>query len=267
MATLNSNISYGSDEDEDLSGVGGLDPILTWNWATWPHNIRRAAITTGVIVLLLLGAILLGRWVDKDLSKKLQAQASIKAQAQTRLKNSDQERAEIDKNIPLLRQLESQGIFGEEKRLEWIEQLRAIEKRWAGVKLKYDFSIQNPLRDTNEVAGAPTGLTPGQTTAPVLLPSGEPAQSFGVFQTEMKLTLKVLHEGDVLAITEELKAANLGRFTIKKCSFKRPGSGAGNSNASLVGGQSGATTNFVIGAPLDVECLLTWVSMKAYTPS
>jgi hypothetical protein len=200
MATLNSTINYGDDEEEGSAALS-MEPVLTWNWATWPSNLRKAAITAGVVIALIAVAIALSKWTDTSLSKKLQMQADVKAQAQTRLKNSDQERADIDKNIPLLRQLESQGIFGEEKRLEWIEQLRAIEKRWAGVKLQYNISIQNPLRDTSDTAGAaPTGLVPGQTAAPVLLPSGEPAQSFGAFQTEMKLTLKVLHEGDALAI-------------------------------------------------------------------
>lgn len=266
MATLNTSSAYGEDDEDAINGAAQQEPALTWHWATWPANLRKAAITAGVVIALIAAAIVTARWTDQSLSKKLKAQIDIKAQAQTRLKNSDQERVDIDKNIPLLRQLESQGIFGEEKRLEWIEQLRAIEKRWAGVKLQFDISIQNPLRETDAAGQAPTGLAPGQTAVPVLLPSGEPAQSFGAFQTDMKLSLKVLHEGDVLAIIEELKAANLGRFTVKKCTFKRPGGGAGNSSASVVGGQSGAASNFVIGAPLDVECVLTWVSMKAYTP-
>jgi hypothetical protein len=258
MATLNSITSYGDDDEEANLEAAQLDPILTWNWATWPANLRKAAITTLAMLVLVAAAIALARWTDQGLTKKLKSQIDLKTAAQTRLKNSDQERADIDKNIPLLRQLESQGIFGEEKRLEWIEQLRAIEKRWAGVKLQYDISAQTQMPSTDP-AGQGTALSLGQTptAGPALLPSGEAAQSFGMFQTDMKLTLKTLHEGDALAVIAELKAANLGRFNLKQCSFKRPG-GAGTPSSAA---------NPSIGPALDVICSLTWISMKTYKPS
>lgn len=262
MATLNAFTAYGADEDDE-EGVATLtEPPLGWQWATWPSNVRTAVTTLVTLVLILVGLIFFVRWADKDLSKKLQTQSDIKTQAQTKLKNSDQERSDIDKYLPLLRQLESKGIFGEEKRLEWIEQLRLIEKRWAGVKLQYNIAAQNPMREPDPVPGQAaigSAVPQGQSGAPVLLPNGEPAQSFGAFQTDMKLTLKVLHEGDVLAIVEELKAAKLGRFTIKQCSFKRLGSQSSMPNTP--------NAAFTIGTPLDAECVLTWVSMKAYTPS
>ena len=249
MAAMNPP-TYSNSDDEDFDDAPKLDGPLTWEWSTWPANLRRAAITTVITALTLAGLVALSRWADKDLGKQLQTQTSLKVQAQAKLKNSDQERADIDKHLPLLRQLESQGIFGEEKRLEWIEQLRSIEKHWPGVKLQYAISAQSPLPEPAPAAGAaPTNTPPpamaGAGGAPALLPNGQPVQSFGAFQTEMKLTVTVLHEGDVLAILDELKTAKLGRFNLKQCSFKRP-----NSTAAL-----------------EAECQLAWVSMKAYTPS
>lgn len=248
MATMNApTYSHSGDEDYD-DDAPKLDSPLTWEWATWPANLRRAAIITAITALALAGLIALSRWADKDLGKQLQTQTSLKVQAQAKLKNSDQERAQIDKHLPLLRQLESQGIFGEEKRLEWIEQLRAIEKRWPGVKLQYAISAQSPLPEPAPAAGLAPVNTPPPAVAggsPALLPNGQPVQSFGAFQTDMKLTVTVLHEGDVLAILDELKTAKLGRFNVQQCSFKRPSSTAA----------------------LEAECALVWVSMKAYTPS
>jgi hypothetical protein len=249
MATMN-NIPYSNSDDENFDDdASKVDSHLTWAWATWPANLRRATVLTVTIAIALAGLVALSRWADKDLGKQLQTQTNLKTQAQTRLKNSDQERIDIDKHLPLLRHLESQGIFGEEKRLEWIEQLRTIEKHWPGVKLQYAISAQNPLHEPASAPGAAPNHS--QSTAASsggiqnLLPNGQPAQSFGAFQSDMKLTLTVLHEGDVLAILDELKSAKLGRFNLKQCNFKR--------------------TNSL--APIDVECQLAWVSMKAYKPS
>jgi hypothetical protein len=86
------------------------------------------------------------------------------------------------------------------------------------------------------------------------LPNGDSVKQFGVFSTEMKLTLQLLHEGDALAIFEDLRAAKLGLFSIKKCSFKRPNNGDQNDSA------------VTLGTPLTVDCLLNWISMSAYTP-
>lgn len=261
MATLN-NIR--AEDDDEIDGSTPLaDPSLTWNWVTWPNNLRRAAIGLIVVVVGMAIAIYAIHWLDKDLNKKLQTQTNLKLQAQTRLKNSDQERSEIERHLPLLRELEQQGIFGEEKRLEWIEHLRATEKRWPGIKLQYAISAQNPLPDPPPPPGvAPTA--PVASTVPVLLPNGENAKKFGAFQTEMKLTLRVLHEGDVLAILDELKNANLGRFTLKQCNFKRPSnaSGATTSNSNNAAAMSGA---LIIGTPIESDCVLTWFSMKSFT--
>lgn len=265
MATLNAFTAYGVDEDDEDNRASASQPdtALDWHWATWPSPLRKAVISSAIVVLSLVALVLLVQWTDKDLSKKLQIQNSAKTQAQGRLTNSDQERNDIDKHLPLLRQLEQMGIFGEEKRLEWIEILRLIEKRWPGVKLQYNIAAQIPMPETEPQNGQiPPGNAntrpPSEASAAPLLPNGEPAQNFGTFQTDMRLTLTVLHEGDVFAIIDELKAAKLGRFTVKQCSYKRPNDPA----------RSPAQPNapFSIGAPLEAECVLTWVSMKAYTP-
>jgi hypothetical protein len=265
MATLNAFTAYGVDEDDEDNGAAASprDTALSWQWATWPHPLRTAVIASVIALLSLVALVLLVEWADKDLSKKLQTQNNAKTQAQARLANSDQERNDIDKHLPLLHQLEQMGVFGEEKRLEWIEVLRLIEKRWPGVKLQYNIAAQIPMPETEPQNGQiPLGYTsmrtPLGTSAPPLLPSGEPAQNFGAFQSDMRLTSTVLHEGDVLALIDELKAAKLGRFTVKQCNYKRP------HDPSRSPIQSNAP--FTIGTSLEAECVLTWISMKAYTP-
>jgi hypothetical protein len=247
MATLNAQAA-GYDDDDEGAGAAAPPKELGWNWKTWPSNLRRAvAINAGVLITMGV-LILFLQAQDKEYTEKLDASAGGKSLSQTKLRESGQERDTIVKHLPVLRELEERGIFGEEKRLEWVEQLRTIEKRWPGIAIKYDISPQKlvPKEGSN---GVVQPIPPGAK-----LPNGDPVKQFGVFSTDMKLTLQLLHEGDAFAIFDELKAANLGLFSVKKCSMRRPNNGTAVDNSSD------------FGAPLIVDCTLNWISMSAYTP-
>jgi hypothetical protein len=249
MATLNAqaNGPYEDDEDDETSGASRAPKELTWHWRTWPNNLRRSvAISTGVLVAI-VALFLFLQEQDKDFTQKLNTNTGGKSQAQTKLRESGQERDTIVKHLPVLRELEARGIFGEEKRLEWVEQLRIIEKRWPGIAIKYDISPQK-LVPKEGATGVITPIPPGAK-----LPNGDPVKQFGVFSTDMKLTLQLLHEGDALAIFDELKAANLGLFSVKKCTLRRPDNGAPRD----IPGD--------FGAPLTVDCVLNWISMSTYS--
>jgi hypothetical protein len=247
MATLNAQVAAYEDEDEE-SGVSASSNELAWHWRTWPSNLRRAAAISAGSVVAIIAIIAFLQAQEKDFTEKLDISNGSKSQAQTKLRESGQERDTIVKHLPVLRDLETRGIFGEEKRLEWVEQLRIIEKRWPGIAIKYDISPQKlvPKEGTN---GIVQPIAPGAK-----LPSGEPVKQFGVFSTDMKLTLQLLHEGDALAIFDELSAAKLGLFSVKKCSLARPSNSDQNDTPSS------------LGSPLTVECLLNWASMNAYAP-
>jgi hypothetical protein len=247
MATLDAQTAV--DDDDDAKSAASVAPKdLQWHWRTWPNNLRKAVgIGLSVLVLIII-LILFLQETDKDFTQKLDTDTGIKAQAINKLRDSGKERDTIVKQLPTLRELEELGIFGEEKRLEWVEHLRTIEKRWPGISIKYDIAPQKILpREGNSPALPP--IPPGAK-----LPNGDPVKQFGVFSTDMKLTLQLLHEGDTLAILDELKAANLGLFSVKKCTLRRAGS---SSDIDIPGD---------LGIPVFAECLLNWISMTAYTP-
>lgn len=247
MATLNAQ----ADDYDEAEGASSsaLNSELTWNWKSWPNNLRRAVtILLGLIVAAAALTLLLQSY-EQDLSQKLLASTSLQSIAQSKLMASGQERDTIVKNLPVLRELEERGIFGEEKRLEWVEQLRIIEKRWPGIGIKYEISPQKLLQKEG-AASAPAAPMPVGT----ILPNGNPAKPFGVFSTDMKLKLDLLHEGDAFAIFEDLKAAKLGLFTVKQCNFVREESLARNEPQGD------------LATPVKAECFLNWISMGTYTP-
>ena len=249
MATLNAPANGSHDDDEyEASGILVSPKELAWHWRTWPSNLRRSVGISASLVIALIAFILFLQEQNKDFTQKLEASTGGKLQAQTKLRESGQERDAIVKHLPVLRELEDRGIFGEEKRLEWVEHLRTIEKRWPGIAITYNIAPQKlmPKEGSNGVVPPiPTGAK---------LPNGDPVKQFGVFSTDMKLTLQLLHEGDALAIFAELKAANLGLFSVRTCSMRRPNNSTAVDNPGDYG------------TPLTVECLLNWTSMSAYTP-
>ena len=245
MATLNSTTDV-DDDGEQTSTALNTPEALAWDWRTWPSNLRRAAGVSLASIVGILMLVFILQEQDKDFTQKLDAQMESKRQAQTKLRESGQERDTIVKHLHALQELKERNIFGEEKRLEWVEQLQMIKNRWPGVAIEYFISAQNLIPKDGANGSAPP--IPSGTK----LPNGDPVKPFGVFGTDMKLTVTAKHEGDILAILDELKAAKLGVFTVKKCTLKRPNNTIANDASSDVG------------APLSIDCTLHWVSMNTY---
>jgi hypothetical protein len=240
-------IDYTDDEDvADQPTYSELD----WNWQSWPSHMRKAIVIFFTVILALVAAYFLAQWALKDLNRKLKTELSLNRAAQDKLTNAAQERKDIETNLPLLRELESAGIFGQEKRLEWVEQLRSIEKRWPGIQIKYDISAQELLQSNQPSPEVNPAIGSGQP------PTGKPEPKLELYSSNMRLSLSLVHEGDALAIIEELKNAQLGHFSVQSCSFKRqPPDTAANNSAS-------ASRRAV-----EAECLLSWISMRTNAPN
>lgn len=247
MATL-------TDDFDDDEVAPAPEQALTWQWATWPRNLRRAVLSCLGIVIVCSAFFALWNWADADFVRRLKTQNELQIQAKSKLLHSGQERQDIELHLPLLKQLETAGIYGEEKRLEWIELLRSIEKRWPGIRIQYAISAQTLQPNPN----APP-VNPAAQALAATLPNGELAKSLGIFNTEMKLTLRLLHEGDALAIVEEIKAAGLGHFTLRGCTFRRP------NLDPITNSVPNPAANF--GKAVDAECTLNWTSLRTYVPT
>jgi hypothetical protein len=182
---------------------------------TWPKNIRWAA---GFLLLcgLLAGAMIMNRGERLNVAKKnIVRVASLKQEMAMRLHNSGQERSDIARLLPMLNDLEDQGIFGEERRLEWVERLRSIENTWSGLRIR--FSIE------------PQSLRPLPVGA-----SGMPAK-LALYGSEMKLELKLTHEMDLFRVLDALATPPVGYFETRECSLKSQGKGqALEANCSLL---------------------------------
>jgi cell division protein FtsB len=221
---------------------------LTPKWQSWPLYLRRAVVINLLVVVTLGLTAFLLVYQGNRYQQQLKALNQQKLQEQQRLAESEQERSTITRLLPLLNDLKARNIFGEEKRLEWVETLRKIEKRWPGMNIKYEISPQKIIPPPTKLGLQATPLS----IEGVLLPSGAPAKNFAVFSTSMVLTLQLLHEGDAFAVFDELNAANLGFFKLARCTFTRQANATDN------------TPTDKMGEPVLADCELTWISMDTY---
>jgi hypothetical protein len=209
-----------------------------WRPGAWPPPLRRAvlqACALSAVGLLLAGAF---HWWRDDLAGRLERQLKAEQTSRMRFLNSGRERANIERLLPLLQSLQSQGLYGEEKRLEWIERLRGMERRWPGLKLQYTIEAQAVQPPAN--AGA------ANTAGPAALPFPGAAggtRRIEMFYTRMRLSMTLVHEEDMLRVLEELAAAQLGRVSVERCEM-----------------------NHANAAAIRAECALVWHTLRTYEP-
>jgi len=210
--------------------------LQAWRPGAWPPLLRRAvpqACALAALGLLLAGAL---HWWRADLAGRLERQLKAEQTSRQRFLNSGRERSDIERLLPLLQSLQSQGLYGEEKRLEWIERLRGMERRWPGLKLQYTIEAQ-AIQPADRTA----------TVGPVILfpptAAGGARRSIELFATRMRLSMTLVHEEDMLRVLDDLAGAQLGRVSVERCEMNR-------ANA----------------AAIKAECALSWNTLRVYEP-
>ena len=142
----------------------------------------------------------------------------------SRYRTIDEQKRQIETWLPAYRSLQAAGVIGEERRLEWIETLRAAAARAGLPSLRYRIEPRTPYE-------AGPGLETG---------------NHGVFSTVVRIEAGLVHEGDLERLIGALAAADAGLFRIERCSVRRSG------------------PDFVMRAGainLGAECDLRWITL------
>ncbi|MDP2248187.1 MAG: hypothetical protein Q8J65_08655 [Nitrosomonadales bacterium] len=168
------------------------------DWAT----LKLPLIVLGLIVLCM---VMLIAYADKQKTQTetlLQAQEQQLNQARQRYQSSGQEKETIAQFLPIYQRLISEGFIGEEKRIEWVDNLRTIHQQNKLFGINYTISVQEPYKPT-------FNLNPG---------------TLSMYRSLMKLELAMLHEGDLITLMDELAARKITPFILRQCEMiKRPG--------------------------------------------
>lgn len=180
--------------------------------------------TVIVAVILLFG---FAQYYNTSQHSALQAQQNLLNAARQRYQSSVSEKDMIAEYLPQYQSLINKGFVGEERRIEWVKDLRAQHKNHKLFGIKYSISQQEKI--------APVFATnPG---------------GFVLNRSVMKLDLDLLHEGDLLQLTESLNANNSASLMLRDCEITRLNAGGGALSQQLA-------------ANFHAQCELDWFTLR-----
>jgi hypothetical protein len=141
-----------------------------------------------VASLLVWGSQLDARKAEQERN----AATSAKSRIEQRLRQVRTEEQEIRDRTQLLQQLQTSGVTGDEKRLDWMEMLRETQRELRLPGMSYEF-------------GAQTSLDKGGDT------------TYAWFSSPLRLQLRLLHEEDLLNFLARTQKKARALVIIRSC--------------------------------------------------
>lgn len=163
---------------------------------------KLAAPIALLVALLALGGGLL-YWLEQEqraTHQQLLAAREARSQARDRLTRIAEEEKEVADKLEVYRRLKSLRILGEEQRLEWADAMTRIRTGRELLDLRYSVGRQQTL------ASVP----------------GKPA-NVDFYSSTMKVTIALLHEGDLLVFLRDLRESGNAFYSVKRCTINRTG--------------------------------------------
>jgi hypothetical protein len=189
----------------------------------------RLALAAALVMLVAGAAIVFAALQLHQAEKKEQAAAQARrAEIQGKLIRARDEEAEIKKKIARFNELAGRGIFGEERRLDWVELIRRIQDARKLIDVQYEIAPQQTL-DAATLPGAGGG--------------------FDYLASTMQLRMKLLHEVDLLNFLADLRQSAQAFIRVRRCDVKRLPRGAPAEGPGLP-------------PQLDAECTIDWITIR-----
>lgn len=186
--------------------------------------LRNPLIGFGVALILLTLLVSYAENRKNTAEQALQAQQAQLNQARQRFQTSGQEKESIIKYLPVYQHMISDGFIGEERRIEWVDNLRSIHQQKKLFNINYSIGMQEEYKPT-------FALNVG---------------AFKLHRSVMKLELAMLHEGDLLTLIEALDAQQTAPFILRQCEITR---------------LSGAKVN-ALNPNMLASCELDWLTIR-----
>ena len=192
-------------------------------------NLRDLAALRGPLIVLAasfaLGAAAVAataRSVDKATAEMKAQQTGLQA-ARLQYQRSGDEKDTIVRYLDGYEKLRREGVVGEERRINWIDGLRTANIRSELFGVDYQIGVQQPYSGGTHAGGVE------------------------VRQSDMKIRLPLLHEGDLLRFLDTLERQHMGLFLVDKCALER----TNQASSAVLRYQPN----------LVAECDLTWITL------
>ncbi len=202
---------------------------MTLDKQDW-HKLQTTLVILVTVVMVAVLLLFSAQNYSVEQEAALQMQQNLLNAARQRYQSSGIEKDTITEYLPQYQALINKGFVGEERRIEWVDALRELQKNNKLFGIKYNISQQEDFR-------------------PAFTPN---LGGFVLHRSIMKLDLDMLHEGDILQLTESLSTKNAAPFMLRDCEITRLNSG-GTLSKQLI-------------ANLHAQCQLDWLTAREPAP-
>jgi hypothetical protein len=156
---------------------------------------------------------------------RLAARSRVLADARQKFTNAGAEKDIINRYLGSYRKLQDLGFVGGERRIAWVDALSVANRRAGLFGVEYQLAQQADFPRAADVGA-----------------SGLPLK-----QSTMKLSMQLLHEGDLMTFFRALAAERAGVFLMNGCQLRRTSPG---------------TAQVAMQPNLSAECEIVWLSVS-----
>jgi len=194
------------------------------------QRLQFAIAMLVVVVIAMIALFSLAQKFSNEQENALQQQQNLLNSARQRFQSSGKEKQTISEYLPQYQALINKGLIGEERRLEWVDELRKQHQLNKLFSIKYNIGLQEPYKP-NFVSNL---------------------GGFVLNRSIMTLDLDMLHEEDILQLTEALSKKDKEVFMLRDCEITRLNAG-GVLSSQLI-------------ANLHAKCELDWLTLREPAP-
>lgn len=194
------------------------------------RKLQTTILALAAVIITMIALVVFAHNFSIQQEQAMQNQQNLLNSARQRYQSSGIEKTTITEYLPQYQVLINKGLVGEERRLEWVDELRTQHKNNKLFSIKYSIGLQEAYK-----------------------PSFAP--NFGRFvlnRSVMTLDLDMLHEEDILQLTEALSRKNKEVFMLRDCEITRLNAGGNLSNQLI--------------ANLHAKCELDWLTLREPAP-
>jgi hypothetical protein len=165
-------------------------------------DLKRLALPIGACLGLVLAGAACYFAADSYRTETQEMRAATAAQrseVQSKLSRATEEEREIRENLQQYKALVARGIIGEEKRLDWVDDIAAIKTARHLFNIHYDIDAQRALDYPGFAAGSGVNF----------------------MVSRMKIEMQLLHEEDLLNFIDDLAKRGKSYVSVRSCNVLR----------------------------------------------
>lgn len=183
-------------------------------------RLQWALLFLAICLLVAGGAVWFALTLQKQTAQTHTAAMAADKEIDSKISRARSEEQELRDKITLFQTLGNRGLIGAEQRLDWVEILGRIKTARRISGLDYEFAPQRPVDAS-------------------ILPGGATAGGFAIMASQMRLRMRLLHEGDLLNVLADLRATAPALIQVRECKIDHSAD-----------------------AQLNAECTLEWITFK-----